>query len=247
MAMVVTRPRISRVPEPFRRGAGSTSRLLGEVIWSLVVFVRGTIAHPQIAGSGWDSSYNAELPADQATLIANVKCLASYETWTDTAGPNEQYPMNCVSWYEAFAFCIWDGGRLPTEAEWEYAAAGGDENLLYPWGKDVTEPLPANYDFTDNSPFIAVGSHPGGNGRWGHADLAGSMWEWVLDWHTEDWYTKTETGCSDCANLTAASRRVRRGGGWSGEADYLRAACRSCNTPGTHSGAIGWRCSRTPE
>jgi formylglycine-generating enzyme required for sulfatase activity len=74
------------------------------------------------------------------------------------AEANDQYPMNCVNWYEAFAFCIWDGGRLPTEAEWEYAAAGGDENRIYPWGNDVAEPLPASYAATGNSPRIAVGS-----------------------------------------------------------------------------------------
>ncbi len=52
-------------------------------------------------------------------------------------GTNETYAINCMTWYEAFAFWVWAGGRLPIEAEWEYAAAGGDENRLYPWGQQT--------------------------------------------------------------------------------------------------------------
>jgi sulfatase modifying factor 1 len=206
----------------------------------------GAGAHPLISGSGWDSAWNTNLPADQAGLLNSITCSASDDTWTPTAGPNETYPMNCVNWYEAFAFCIWDGGRLPTEAEWEYAAAGGDENRVFPWGNDVADPLPANYLMTEGYPFFDVGSYPDGNGRWGHADLAGSMWEWVLDWYASDYYTTTESGCSDCANLFAASDRVYRGGAWAGGAAYLRAASRAyfTDSPGRLRG-LGWRCARS--
>jgi sulfatase modifying factor 1 len=205
----------------------------------------GAGAHPLIAGSSWDSAWNMFLPADQAGLIDNITCHEVNETWTDTAGANEQYPMNCVSWYEAFAFCIWDGGRLPTEAEWEYAAAGGDENRLFPWGNDVSQPLPANYGGTDDSSSILVGSYPGGDGRWGHADLAGGMDERVLDCDVEDWYTTTEAGCSDCANLTAALSRTWRGGYWNLYPCRLRSANRSSGSPGSHYSSLGFRCSRS--
>jgi formylglycine-generating enzyme required for sulfatase activity len=134
---------------------------------------------------------------------------------------------------------------LPTEAEWEYAAAGGDENRVFPWGNDVTEPLPANY-FMTGGVFFDVGSYPDGNGRWGHADLAGSMWEWVLDWYASDYYTTTESGCSDCANLFAASNRVYRGGSCRGGSAYLRAASRDYFTDQSGvSVGIGWRCARS--
>jgi len=89
-------------------------------------------AHPLIAQSGWGASWDMLLPADQAALKTAIKC-SSYQMWPDTAGANERLPMNCTSWHEAFAFCAWDGGRLPTEAEWNYAAAGGNEQRAYPW------------------------------------------------------------------------------------------------------------------
>lgn len=74
----------------------------------------GAGAHPRLAGSGWDAGWNGNLVASTAALVSGVKCYATYQTWTDSAGVNENKAMNCVSWYEAMAFCIWDGGYLPT-------------------------------------------------------------------------------------------------------------------------------------
>src|SRR5215510_9585853 len=85
----------------------------------------GVGAHPRLSGSGWDSAWNTNLGDDTVALKNQVKCSSTYQTWTDAPGINENKPMNCVTWYEAMAFCIWDGGYLPTEAEWSYAAMGG--------------------------------------------------------------------------------------------------------------------------
>ena len=207
----------------------------------------GAGAHPLIAGTGWQSAYNANLPASQDALLTNVQGCGSDTTYA-TTGLNDAMPMNCVNWYEAFAFCIWDGGRLPTEAEWEYAAAGGMDNRLYPWGSEdpaVNTGL-ANWYYSDFSPFVAVGSHPSGNGRWGHRDLAGSMWEWAFDFYDAAWYTGGGSTCSNCANLTDSGWRVLRGGSWQDPGDLLRAAARThCSGgPDCRARDFGFRCAR---
>jgi formylglycine-generating enzyme required for sulfatase activity len=94
---------------------------------------KGTGAHPKVAGSGWKSEWNSNLPATTASLKTALQCYAGYQTWTDTAAGDENKTANCLDWYTAFAFCAWDGGRLATEAEWNYAASGGSEHRYCPW------------------------------------------------------------------------------------------------------------------
>ncbi len=203
-------------------------------------------AHPKIDYSGWRTQWDSELPTSQDGLINGFKFCGDNATWTDTAGANEKYPMNCVSWYVAFAFCIWDGGRLPTEAEWEMAAAGGSENRLYPWGQITPDATHANFFDSDYSPFVAVGSHPAGVGRWGHYDLAGSMFEMVLDWYGPTWYhADSGNPCNNCAYVeTGPTTRVARGGGWFKEAAELRATTRGAMAPSKGHNGIGIRCAR---
>ena len=115
-----------------------------------------------------------------------------------------------------------------------------------PWGSDTTEPLPANHAGNRSTPLMVVGSEPRGNGRWGHADLSGSLWEWNLDWHKDDYYTDTEEGCVHCANLATARHRVMRGGYWENTVNQLRSACRGSYGPSSNYHPIGLRCARTP-
>jgi sulfatase modifying factor 1 len=205
----------------------------------------GQGANPNLASSGWQSAWNASLPNSQAALITNLKYDATYQTWTDAVLAHENQAINCVSWYEAFAFCIYDGGRLPTEAEWEYAAAGGSENRLYPWGAAAPSASLANYNGSAASPLVDAGQYASGMGLYGQYDLAGGMYEWNLDWYDSGWYAGGGALCTNCANLSAASGRVGRGGSWYDAASLLRASGRSITTPTNRGGSIGFRCARS--
>jgi formylglycine-generating enzyme len=212
----------------------------------------GDGAHPLIAGSGWDAAWDAKLPVARPALIAEVKCDSTSQTWTDAASANENLPMNCLSWYAALAFCAWDGGRLPTEAEWNYAAAGGDEQRTYPWGPTAPDAAHAVFYCTGDgsvqgscafADILKVGSKPAGDGKWGQADLGGSMWEWNLDWFA---YPYPDAFCKNCANTKDASDRVLRGGGWSSDASDLLSSGRNYYFPTDRVSFVGARCARTP-
>src|SRR5262249_38959581 len=130
----------------------------------------------------------------------------SYATWTAAPGSRENHPIDNVTWYEAYAFCIWDGGFLPSETEWEYVAAGGSELREFPWGT-ANPGLSSQYAIlacsyptgisrcTGVANIAPVGSAPLGAGRWGHLDLVGEVEEWMLDIPAP--YV---TPCTDCAN-----------------------------------------------
>jgi formylglycine-generating enzyme required for sulfatase activity len=200
----------------------------------------GAGAQAQIAGSGWDPTWDASL-VGAGGLPAALAC--GGESWTDGPGDHESFPINCVSWFEAFAFCAWDGGFLPTEAEWNFAAAGGDEQRVYPWSSP-----PSSTAIDDDHAvycggtcaLAAVGSRsPAGDGRWGHADLAGEVWEWNLDWMQD--YAEP---CVDCAAVGDGTYRIARGGGFKTPANTLLAGARSWGTPSERDSFFGFRCAR---
>lgn len=203
----------------------------------------GAGRHHSIPNSGWNQGWSATLPKADV-LKTHLKCYASQQTWTDLPGDNENKPINCISWYEAFAFCAWDEGRLPTEAEWEYAAAGGANNRLYPWGSGPVDCEHANIDNGLHCAGSAVrplpvGSAPKGNGLWGHRDLAGNVLEWVLDLFSP----YSDSPCIDCANLATGSYHTMRGGNFGTFFEYFRVASRMSDGPLLHNG-MGVRCAR---
>jgi formylglycine-generating enzyme required for sulfatase activity len=226
-------------------GAGKHAHLNGGLgLVDVASLDAGTVYEP-----GWLSSDNASIaPSDN-----NLKCISTYATWTSAPSSQENLPINCVNWYEAYAFCIWDGGFLPSEAEWEYAAAGGDQQLQYPWG--ATPPGSANQYAIFNDLYslgpsdggasgayeiAPVGSAPSGAGRWGQLDLAGDIWEWNLDL-----FASYVDPCTDCAYVTGSNSRVYRGGAFFSPQQYLQPVQREYTLSGRYDG-IGFRCARAP-
>lgn len=196
------------------------------------------------AQGGWSENWNAMLPSDTSGLVAALKCDPSKQTWTDTPTANEELPINCLSWYLAFSFCVWDGGFLPTEAEWNFAAAGGSEQRAFPWsspaGSTNIDCSYANYEGCGAVPRSVGATSPRGDGRWKQADLGGNLWEWALDWYATDYISP----CDDCANLTPSAYRIVRGGDFVGTASSIRGARRNNYFPNVGTVIIGARCAR---
>jgi formylglycine-generating enzyme required for sulfatase activity len=212
---------------------------------------------------GWDPAWNTIMPATQSALASAVGSCGDAGTWTPTPTPRDNVAMDCITWFEAFSFCIWDGGRLPTEAEWNYAAAGGgaaDGQRVYPWSTPSTSATIdysyANYNClggdcaTPMASFIfAVGTDdPKGNGKWGQADLAGNVWELVVDWYATPYAVSPCDNCADFSDASAGEGlRATRGGSAYYEPSDLLASGRSAHLPGGRSIDIGARCaSPTP-
>lgn len=215
----------------------------------------GVLDNSQMASDGGAVYETGYQPSPDGGMVSasevTSRCLPG-STWTAAPGVMETDPIGCLDWYDAYAFCIWDGGFLPSAAEWEYVAAGGNDERAYPWG--LTNPGASNdyavYDFACFYPsslpcglqsIDPVGSATLGASRWGQLDMAGEYFEWNLDFFGLSPYNPPL--CVNCATLSPDTSRVMHGGSTTGSNMYLLSWVSSAQSP---LAGAGVRCARTP-
>jgi sulfatase modifying factor 1 len=228
-------------------------------------FVDATAYVTEAQRFGWSFVFAGLLPDDFPPTrgVANAPWWRQVEGahWRRPEGPGsgletrESHPVAHVSWNDAQAYSAWAGVRLPTEAEWEYAARGGLERKAFPWG-DELEPD------DEHRMNVWQGTFPGENtledgylgtcpvdefppNGYGLHNPTGNVWEWCSDWFSHDFHTRDKR--TNPQGPRRGERRSTRGGSYLCHASYCRryrVAARNSLTPDSTTGNTGFRCVR---
>ncbi len=244
---------------PFSIDAGAvTNAQFGE-------FVEDTAFITDAERFGWSFVFAGLLPED----FPPTRGVASAQWWRQVEGASwsrpeglqsdlegrGDHPVVHVSWNDAEAYCAWAQKRLPTEAEWEYAARGGLEEKVFPWG-DELEPggahvmnvwqgvFPSENTVADGYyGTCPVGAYPP-NG-YGLHNMTGNVWEWCSDWYSPDFHTREKR--TDPHGPGRGSNRSTRGGSYLCHHSYCRryrVAARNSMEPDSSTGNTGFRCAQ---
>ena len=168
-------------------------------------------------------------------------------SWDDPNFNNPLMPVVSVSWFDALAYCDWLSRttgrqyRLPTEAEWECAARGGEDNLLYPWGNCAPEQVP-DYAIRWKTGPERVGLYPPNS--YGLYNMGDNVHEWCLDWYAADYYANSVE--RNPQGIATGIRRASRGGSWRHQIKVTRTAARSSIPPELKYADYGFRVALAP-
>jgi len=231
----------------FRMGAddgGEFERPVHEVNLSPYWMATGTITNRQFNRFVHQTGYrtSAEQEGEALTYVGETFENRPGISWKSFVTPDRlDHPAILVSWDDALAYCEWSNLRLPTEAEWEFAARGGVKGALYPWGN--TEPTRQVVNFErqwEGSP-PTVNAISGEPNTYGLYHIVGNVWQWCSDWYAKDAYKLTDQ--SNPTGPTNGDLRVRRGGSWNViQAFRLRCANRGAMKQNMCALNVGFRC-----
>lgn len=227
-------------------------------------FIQATRHKTEAERFGWSFVFKGHLPAEQRNAeVPGLRWWRRVEgaNWQHPEGPDSgvqnrlDHPVVHVSWNDAEAFAAWAGKRLPTEAEWEFAARGGLEQKRLPWGDELTPDgrhlcniwqgeFP-DVDLAEDgysAPAPVTAYPPNG---FGFAVITGNVWEWCADWFSPDYHLYATR--SNPVGPQHGQTKSMRGGSYLCHASYCnryRVAARTSNTPDSSTTNLGFRCAR---
>ena len=232
-------------------------------------FIQATNYQTEAERFGWSYVFAILLPKSKRRKLKETKTVQGLNWWfaiegatwrkPEGSGSNilkrMDHPVVHVSWHDVQAYCEWANKRLPTEAEWEYAARGGLEQTRYPWGNDLTpkgkhhcniwqgrfpEENTAQDGYIGTAP--ARSYRPNGHGLY---NTCGNIWEWCMDWFDPTWPLKGER--INPVGPETGEQRAMRGGSFLCHDSYCnryRLGARTGNTPDSSTSNCGFRCVR---